>query len=148
MSRETTTREAQSRPTALDYSPPSALQMPPAPPGVHYRWVRETLPNGRKDERNIWKRQKEGFTPVLGSAHPDWGGTSGEPIRAAELMLMQIPMERVEARRRYEHEKARSELRTTDVMNGRVIAGTRLPGIGMRDQTEVVAGGRRRASAE
>ncbi len=138
------TRAMSARITAQDYSPPSALMLPEAKPGYHLRLVREIGVDGQVDKNNLMKRAQEGYVPVKASDYPEAAlGESGDAaIRRGKHILMQIPIERVEARQRYYQNLSRGQVETVDRQQGFRPAGgfvpTREDGV-----AEVTQGGRR-----
>lgn len=106
------TRETETR--VKSYRPPSVLDMPPAPPGVEYRWIR-VLNRGQDDLKSMSARQRDGWEPVLLEEHPEYEGmiparSKGEARFAGvfgvgDLVLMKNKVENNAARRRYYQQK-------------------------------------------
>ena len=66
--RASQTREKQSKPKV--WTPPSALDAPPAPNGFRHRWVRaESL--GFQDTKNVSGRIRQGYELVRSDEYPD-----------------------------------------------------------------------------
>ena len=67
-SRASSTRSKTERPKV--WTPPTALDAPPAPDGFRHRWIRaESL--GFQDTKNISARLREGFELVRADEYPD-----------------------------------------------------------------------------
>lgn len=100
------TRDSEAR--VKSYRPPSVLDMPPAPPGVEYRWIR-VLNRGQDDLKSMSSRQRDGWEPVKVEDHPDYAGNipavsegrfSGV-FGVGDLVLMRNDIANNAARRRY-----------------------------------------------
>ena len=53
------------------WQPPSLLDAPQPPPGIIYRWLRESMV-GVEDKANMSKRIREGWEPVRADEHPEF----------------------------------------------------------------------------
>jgi hypothetical protein len=96
------TKEVRRKP----WTPPSALEAPPAPSGYKHRWIRESV-LGQEDRTNMSKRIREGFEPVRAEEYPDFDvptiqdGLHAGIIGVGGLILARIPEEIVEERTEY-----------------------------------------------
>lgn len=110
-------RETVSR--AKLYRPPSVLDMPPAPPGVEYRWIR-VLNRGSDDLKSISARKSRNWEFVLKSEHPDFDAPAHEEgrfqgvIGIGDLVLMKNAKENNDARRAYYDMKTRQAISSVD----------------------------------
>ena len=103
-SRASQTRDKTSRPTV--WSPPSALDAPPAPTGFRHRWVRaETL--GFNDTKNVSQRLRQGYELVRADEYPNSDfpmvedGKYSGVIGVGGLVLTRVPEEIAEQRAKY-----------------------------------------------
>ena len=107
MSVDTTTRktrESETRKTT--WSPPNALEVPNAPEGYKYRWLRYELV-GEDHSRNVYERTRQGYELV----HPDelngfqvdvmGEGKHEGIVRSGDLILAKVPVDIHEARTKY-----------------------------------------------
>ena len=92
------------------YRPPSILEIPSnLPPGFVYRWLRVRIRN-EDDERNIYRRRREGWEFIKKDEVPGYVGPSinkGEfagVIGQTDLVLARLPEEIADDRRRYYHD--------------------------------------------
>ena len=95
-SRASQTRDKTSRPTV--WSPPSALDAPPAPTGFKHRWIRaESM--GFQDTKNVAGRLRSGYELVRSDEYPDFDFPAVEDgkykgvIGVGGLLLARIPEE-------------------------------------------------------
>jgi hypothetical protein len=89
------------------WTPPSKLETPKAPDGVHYRWVRHEL-LGDDHAGNVHERSRQGYEPVrpeeLGG---DWQadvldtGKHAGIVRSGDLILMKVDQEIADQRNEY-----------------------------------------------
>lgn len=107
--RDTESREAQSRTSTKrkHWNPPSALDVPEAPDGFKYRWIRHEI-RGQDDTKNIVGKQRQGYDLVHTSELPDDfvhdilpDGKNQGVVRVGDLVLAKIPVELVEERQEY-----------------------------------------------
>ena len=103
-SRASQTREKTSQKKV--WTPPSALDAPPAPTGFRHRWVRaETL--GFNDTKNVSQRLRQGYELVRADQYPDSDfpqvedGKYSGVIGVGGLVLTRVPEEIAEQRARY-----------------------------------------------
>ncbi len=120
-SRASETREATKRP--VEWTPPSALDAPPAPDGFRHRWIRaESL--GFDDTKNIAGKLRSGYVLVMASEYKDTDypiiqdGKHKGVIGVGGLLLARIPDEIAEARQKYYSDKAkeRDDALKTDLL--------------------------------
>ena len=93
-SRASQTRAKTEKPKV--WTPPSALDAPPAPDGYRHRWIR-TESMGNDDSKNITGKTRSGWEFVRADEYPDtewpqldsgkWNGV----IAVGGLMLARIP---------------------------------------------------------
>ena len=116
-SRGTETREKQAR--RKPWSPPSALDAPPAPEGYKHRWIRTEV-RGQSDTKNMSSRLREGYEPVRADEYPDFEAPTIEDGRHAGcigvggLILARIPLETVEERTAYFDNKTEGQMEAVD----------------------------------
>ena len=103
-SRASQTREKTSHKKV--WTPPSALDSPPAPSGFKHRWIRaESL--GFQDTKNISASLREGYELVRADEYPDSqfpvieDGKYSGVIGVGGLLLARIPEELVKQRQEY-----------------------------------------------
>ena len=103
-SRASQTREKTSQKKV--WTPPSALDAPPAPTGFRHRWVRaETL--GFNDTKNVSQRLRQGYELVRADEYPDSDfpmvedGKYSGVIGVGGLVLTRVPEEIAEQRAKY-----------------------------------------------
>ena len=112
-SRGTETREKQAR--RKPWSPPSALDAPPAPEGYKHRWIRTEV-RGQSDTKNMSSRLREGYEPVRADEYPDFEAPTIEDGRHAGcigvggLILARIPIETVQERKSFFDNKREESL--------------------------------------
>lgn len=117
--RESETREATQRSVEWsDYRPPSQLPDPRPEPGFVYRWVRKSS-FGQVDERNMWERRSEGWTPVHPDEQPEVVAQLAiKPdaglIEMGGLLLCKAPKDRIDARTAYYARMARAQEQAVD----------------------------------
>jgi hypothetical protein len=142
--REQDTREMTARPTAYHYTPPSLIGMPPARPGYHLRLIREYTTDGNIDRDNLDRRYREGYRPIRAADYPDWclGEKGDDPIRRGSGIIMEIPVERAEARRDYYRRRSHAQSAAVDREQGMLPRGGIIP-TKNNEVGETVIGGRR-----
>ena len=103
-SRASQTREKTSQKKV--WTPPSALDSPPAPTGFRHRWVRaETL--GFNDTKNVSQRLRQGYELVRADVYPNSDfpmvedGKYSGVIGVGGLVLTRVPEEIAEQRAKY-----------------------------------------------
>ena len=103
-SRASQTREKTSQKKV--WSPPSALDAPPAPTGFRHRWVRaESL--GFNDTKNVSGRIRQGYELVRADEYPDSDypivedGKYAGVIGVGGLVLTRVPEEIAKQRQDY-----------------------------------------------
>ena len=103
-SRASQTREKTSQKKV--WTPPSALDAPPAPTGFRHRWVRaETL--GFNDTKNVSQRLRQGYELVRADEYPNSDfpmvedGKYSGVIGVGGLLLTRVPEEIAEQRAKY-----------------------------------------------
>lgn len=93
-----------------EWAQPENLAAPPARPGYAQRWIRvDGLQSREPDLRNFLAAQRAGWTPRRADSVPkSWGSASttskGELagyIISKDVVLCEIPVERLESRERY-----------------------------------------------
>jgi len=117
--RSASTREKETR--RKPWTPPSLLDTPPAPPGIHYRWIRIEA-GGREDKLNVGKRFREGYVPVKSEEIEDQGyelptideGKHAGVVGVGGLILCKIPEETAQERRDYYTEKSQGAMASID----------------------------------
>ena len=116
-SRGTETREKQAR--RKPWSPPSALDAPPAPEGYKHRWIRTEV-RGQSDTKNMSSRFREGYEPVRADEYPDFEAPTIEDGRHAGcigvggLILARIPIETVQERKSFFDNKTEGQMEAVD----------------------------------
>jgi|TARA_R100000030_G_scaffold98758_1_gene89054 hypothetical protein len=116
-SRGTETREKQAR--RKPWSPPSALDAPPAPEGYKHRWIRTEV-RGQSDTKNMSSRLREGYEPVRADEYPDFEAPTIEDGRHAGcigvggLILARIPIETVQERKSFFDNKTEGQMEAVD----------------------------------
>lgn len=94
-----------------EWKPPSNLEAPPSRPGMSQLWVRVSV-HAEDDSSNVAKHMREGWVPRRVDSVPS--GFSVPTIKHGQyagyigvhgLVLMEMPVERVEARRKYYADK-------------------------------------------
>ena len=117
--RSASTRETETR--RKPWTPPSLLETPPPPPGMHYRWVRIEA-GGQEDKLNVGKRMREGFVPVRPEEIEDQGyelptideGKHAGVVGVGGLILCKIPEETAQERRDYYTNKSQGAMDSID----------------------------------
>jgi len=117
--RSADTRETETR--RKPWQPPSMLDTPTPPAGMHYRWIRAEM-MGDADKLNIGKRFREGYVPVKPEEVYDQGfelptiddGKHAGVVGVGGLILAKIPVETKEERDAYYHELTQSQQRGID----------------------------------
>ena len=98
------TRAKQEKPKV--WSPPSALDAPPAPDGYRHRWLRTEL-MGTEDTKNMSGKLRSGWELVRGDEYPDDlyptvdSGKYQGVIGVGGLVLARIPEELAQSREEY-----------------------------------------------
>lgn len=100
-----------------DYREPNALDMPEAPPGITYRWIRYMM-RGEDDRKSIMARLAEGWEFVKPEELPaQWrylptaeGGKADGVVAVGDLALMKIPTPKAVARQRFYEKKHNDQL--------------------------------------
>ena len=112
------------------YEEPSLLDMPPAPDGYTYRWIRVMIMGNQgyeDDIKNISLREREGFVFVReDELDPEWrnrlpvreSGRYEGVIGHGDVALAKIPTERAEARHRFYEQKAQDMEHAINVQLG------------------------------
>ena len=116
-SRASQTREKQSKPKV--WTPPSALDAPPAPNGFRHRWVRaESL--GFQDTKNVSGRIRQGYELVRSDEYPDSDypivedGKYAGVIGVGGLVLARVPEEIAQQRTDYYTKQAQDNVEAVD----------------------------------
>lgn len=111
------------------YKPVSALDAPPARPGMRQRWVR-TMMLGQPDPTNVHKRFREGWVPRPADTIPEGfdvptvnHGKHGNVIGIEGLILCEMPLSRVAARNKYYADKAKGAMTFVNATLGKVARG-------------------------
>ena len=97
------------------WTPPSKLETPKAPDGVHYRWVRHELLN-EDHSGNVHERARQGYEPVrpeelggdLQADVLDTGKHAGI-VRSGDLILMKVDQDIVDQRNEYFENKTKMQ---------------------------------------
>ena len=103
-SRVSETRVTDERPKV--WTPPSALDAPPAPDGYRHRWIR-TESMGQDDTRNVSGKIRSGWEFVRADEYPDLNfptveaGKYAGVIGVGGLVLARIPEELAKSREAY-----------------------------------------------
>lgn len=117
-------RESETRDTSKHqeaWKPANLLPDPPYKEGIRYRWVRVST-NGSPDATNVSTRFREGWTPVpraeveamgLGLM-PDAKSRFPDGLEMGGLLLCQISVEKIDARKAYYENMTRQQLRAAD----------------------------------
>ena len=120
-SRASQTREKETRKKV--WTPPSALDAPPAPTGFRHRWIRaESI--GFQDTKNISGRIREGYELVRSDEYPDSDypivedGKYKGVIGVGGLVLARVPEEIAQQRQDYyaNQHKEKVEAMDNDLM--------------------------------
>ena len=120
-SRASQTREKETRKKV--WTPPSALDAPPAPTGFRHRWIRaESI--GFQDTKNISGRIREGYELVRSDEYPDQDypmvedGKYKGVIGVGGLVLARVPEEIAQQRSDYyaQQHKEKVEAMDNDLM--------------------------------
>tara|TARA_X000001316_G_C902189_1_gene20034 strand:+ start:68 stop:529 length:462 start_codon:yes stop_codon:yes gene_type:complete len=116
-SRASQTREKQSKPKV--WTPPSALDAPPAPNGFRHRWVRaESL--GFQDTKNVSGRIRQGYELVRSDEYPDSDypivedGKYAGVIGVGGLVLTRVPEEVAQQRQAYYAKQSQEQVEALD----------------------------------
>ena len=115
--RASQTREKQSKPKV--WTPPSALDAPPAPNGFRHRWVRaESL--GFQDTKNVSGRIRQGYELVRSDEYPDSDypivedGKYAGVIGVGGLVLTRVPEEVAQQRQAYYAKQSQEQVEALD----------------------------------
>ena len=115
--RASQTREKESKPKV--WTPPSALDAPPAPNGFRHRWVRaESL--GFQDTKNITGRLRQGYELVRADEYPDSDypivedGKYAGVIGVGGLVLTRVPEEIAQQRQAYYAKQSKEAVEALD----------------------------------
>ena len=120
-SRASQTREKETRKKV--WTPPSALDAPPAPTGFRHRWIRaESI--GFQDTKNVSGRMREGYELVRSDEYPDQDypmvedGKYKGVIGVGGLVLARVPEEIAQQRQDYyaNQHKEKVEAMDNDLM--------------------------------
>ena len=120
-SRASQTREKETRKKV--WTPPSALDAPPAPTGFRHRWIRaESI--GFQDTKNVSGRMREGYELVRSDEYPDQDypmvedGKYKGVIGVGGLVLARVPEEIAQQRSDYyaQQHKEKVEAMDNDLM--------------------------------
>ena len=116
-SRASQTREKTSQKKV--WTPPSALDAPPAPTGFRHRWVRaETL--GFNDTKNVSQRLRQGYELVRADEYPDSDfpivedGKYSGVIGVGGLLLTRVQEEIAEQRSKYYASQSAEQVEAMD----------------------------------
>lgn len=115
--RASQTREKESKPKV--WTPPSALDAPPAPNGFRHRWVRaESL--GFQDTKNVAGRIRQGYELVRADEYPDSDypivedGKYAGVIGVGGLVLTRVPEEVAQQRQAYYAKQSQEQVEALD----------------------------------
>ena len=115
--RASQTRDKESKPKV--WTPPSALDAPPAPNGFRHRWVRaESL--GFQDTKNITGRLRQGYELVRADEYPDSDypivedGKYAGVIGVGGLVLTRVPEEVAKQRQAYYAKQSQEQVEALD----------------------------------
>ena len=104
------------------WSPPSTLDIPPAPEGYTYRWIRAEIV-GQEDRKNVSSRLSEGFDLVRSEELEDSDqdlfdsvqqGKHAGVVARGGLLLAKIPNETREERNSYYAARAQTQQDAVD----------------------------------
>jgi hypothetical protein len=99
--------------------PSSQLPMPNPVDGWEFRYIR-TSTLDKADTKNVSRRFREGWVPVVASEHPelevesDIGSKYESGVEIGGLLLCKIPTETVRARNKYFDDLAKQQLESVD----------------------------------
>ena len=117
LARELETRERTAR--KKGWQRPELLPAPNPEPGYVYRWIRLST-QGQPDPTNVSSKMREGWEPVLATAHPEvfLSGIENERfkdnIEIGGLILCRAPEEMVEERNAYYQAQAHGQMQAVD----------------------------------
>ena len=112
VSREQTSHETREDAEKVKiWRPAGRLEVPDPPAGYKYRWVRHST-RGTDDVKNVLERSRQHYEPVPAS---EVGQESDEVVNSrfegaaqvGDVMLMKVPIEVAEQRRRYYEQRSR-----------------------------------------
>jgi hypothetical protein len=103
------------------WRPVRKLEVPPAPEGYKYRWIRESM-MGAEDRSNVSRRIREGWELVKGTDLPedfqlptmDGRGRFEGVVYNEGLLLAKMPVETVQERKDYYANKAQEQENSLD----------------------------------
>lgn len=103
------------------WRPVRKLEVPPAPEGYKYRWIRESM-MGSEDRSNVSRRIREGWELVRGSDLPadfqlptmDGNGRHEGVVYNEGLLLAKMPVETVQERQEYYRQKTQEQSNSLD----------------------------------
>lgn len=103
------------------WTPASQLPMPNPQPGWAFRYIR-VRSRGQDDMKNVSQRFREGWEPVTVTEHPEMQGhgdgntkfADGNGVEIGGLLLCKIPVEKMEARKRYYEERAAAQMKAVN----------------------------------
>jgi hypothetical protein len=117
LTRELQTREKTAR--KKGWQRPELLPSPDPEPGYVYRWIRLST-QGQADPTNVSSKLREGWEPVLATAHPEifLSGVENERFKdnivIGGLILCRAPEEMVEERNAYYQAQAQGQMQAVD----------------------------------
>ena len=116
--REQDSREASTRPSDA-WTPASQLPMPNPQDGWQFRYIR-TASLGNADTRNVSRRFREGWVPIVAKDYPELAVTSDldsrwpEGVEIGGLLLCKIPAEIAKQRNEHYSNVAKQQLESVD----------------------------------
>jgi len=116
--REQDSREANTRPSD-SWVPPSQLPMPNPEDGWKHRYIR-TASLGQPDMRNVSRRFREGWVPIVAKDYPELEVTSDmdsrwpDGVEIGGLLLCKIPAEIANQRNKHFEDTAIQQLKSVD----------------------------------
>ena len=116
--REKDSREAVTRPSDV-WVPPSQLPMPHPQDGWKFRYIR-TASLGEDDTRNVSRRFREGWVPIVAKDYPELEMTSDrnsewpDGVEVGGLLLCKIPEEIAKQRNNHYENTAKQQLASVD----------------------------------
>lgn len=116
--REQDSRKADSRPSD-SWVPASTLPMPDPEAGWKHRYIRVSSLD-HADVKNVSKRFREGWEPIVASDYPELDIMSDldsrwpDGVEVGGLLLCKMPTERVDARKKHYAELNQRQLQSVD----------------------------------
>ena len=116
-SRASQTRAKTEKPKV--WTPPSALDAPPAPDGFKHRWIRAEA-RGFDDTKNVSAKMREGWELVRKDEYPDFeapvveSGKYEGVFGVGGLILARIPVETIEERSAYFNQRNADQMEAVD----------------------------------